>query len=176
MSTQQILIGIVALVVIAGGAFLFLSSQQSSDSMMKDDGSEAMQKDDATMPADAEAMADKEEKTMTEDSGDAMMSKGSYEPYSPEKLALASDGKVVLYFHADWCPICRGIEAEIKANPAGIPSDVTILKVNYDTETTLKQKYGVTYQHTFVQVDAAGKQITKWGDATTLAHVIARIK
>ena len=26
----------------------------------------------------------------------------------------------------------------------------------------LAQKYSITYQHTFVQIDAEGKEITKW--------------
>ena len=34
-------------------------------------------------------------------------------------------------------------------------------KVNYDTETSLKSRYGVTYQHTFVLIDGEGNAIQK---------------
>lgn len=177
MSTQNIVLGIVVLLVVVGGAYALLSTQSSStDSMMKDDDAseEAMQKDDAMMEETGDEAMQKDDSMMEKDSSDQMMSKGSYESYSQEKLALANDGKVVLYFHADWCPICRPLDAALKS--ADIPSGVHILKVNYDTATELKKKYGVTYQHTFVQVDAAGKLLAKWGDAFTAADVFARVK
>ena len=105
-----------------------------------------------------------------------MMKGGSYESYSPEKLALANDGKVVIYFHADWCPICRSLESNINANLKTIPAGVHILKADYDTETMLKQKYGVTYQHTLVQVDSSGNQITKWSGGQTLASLLTNVR
>ena len=108
--------------------------------------------------------------------GSPQATAGTYEPYAQEKLALAETGNVVLYFHADWCPICRAIEGEINADPSRIPAGTHILKVNYDTATDLKQKYGVTYQHTFVQVDAQGTILAKWGNETTLTGVLARIR
>jgi hypothetical protein len=49
-----------------------------------------------------------------------------------------------------------------------IPEDIAIIRVNYndpetdDEENALARKYGVTYQHTFVQIDSQGKEITKW--------------
>ena len=116
------------------------------------------------------------EEAPTSDSSAPASTSGTYEDYAPSKLSLAQNGKVVLYFHADWCPICRNLESETTKLPALIPPGVRILKVNYDRETELKQKYGVTYQHTFVQVDASGNQIAKWGDATTLAGVIRKIQ
>ncbi|OGG26589.1 hypothetical protein A3A64_01570 [Candidatus Gottesmanbacteria bacterium RIFCSPLOWO2_01_FULL_48_11] len=53
-----------------------------------------------------------------------------------------------------------------------IPQDVVLLKLNYDTATELKKKYGVTYQHTFVQVDAQGNKVTAWSGGG-LAELIA---
>lgn len=173
MGTQQILIGIVALVIIALGGFLFLSSQQSSDSIAKDDENEMMENNaeegDVMEKNGQGAMTPKDNTLPT-----GQVEKGSYEAYSPEKLALAQKGKVVLYFHADWCPICRPLDAALKS--ADIPSGVHILKVNYDTAGDLKQKYGVTYQHTFVQVDARGMLVAKWSDAFTAADVFGRVQ
>ncbi|PIR83981.1 hypothetical protein COU18_01065 [Candidatus Kaiserbacteria bacterium CG10_big_fil_rev_8_21_14_0_10_51_14] len=160
-----------AIVLVGGGFFLFqdAATDSAEDVMMKEDAAEGeMMKGD-------EAMMEKTDDTMMGDE-EAMTEHGSYEAYAPEKLAKASSGNVVLYFHADWCPICRGLEADINANISSLPSDLTILKIDYDTASALKQKYGVTYQHTFVQVDAEGNQIAKWGDATTLAHIIQKIR
>ena len=64
---------------------------------------------------------------------------GSYESYAPEKLAFAETGNVVLFFHASWCPSCRALEKDIKENLGVIPTDLRILKVDYDNSKELKQ-------------------------------------
>lgn len=101
---------------------------------------------------------------------------GSYEIYSPEKLMLAESGKVVLFFHAPWCPTCRAANTDINKNLSQIPQSVHILKTDYDSNTTLKQKYGVTYQHTFVQVDSGGSLIKKWSRSDTLSKILENIE
>lgn len=177
MQKMIVWVGIVAVLGIATYALLPSGDSVGKDDMQKEDvmtegEKQEKQIDDKSIPAGGSMI--KDESMM--DAGEGMMEKGSYEAYAPEKLALAEKGKIVLYFHADWCPICRGLEAEIQSNASAIPPGVHILKVDYDTATSLKQKYGVTYQHTFVQVNAEGMQLAKWGDATTLAQVLARVK
>lgn len=66
---------------------------------------------------------------------------------------------VVLFFHASWCPKCRDTDASARA---GMPAGLTLVKVNYDASNSLRQAYGVTLQHTFVQVDAGGSRLKKW--------------
>src|SRR3989344_4280779 len=176
MDTTKVLI-IGAVIILLGGIGWFAVSQNGvEDSMMKDEQT-TEKTDDAMMekPSDAEAMGGKDEGVVT-DKGDTTMSKGSYETYSPEKLALAANGDVLLFFHAAWCPICRGIESEIKADTSTIPDGVYILKVDYDTAIALRQKYGVTVQHTFVQVDVSGNAVQKFSDASNLSGVLARIQ
>jgi thioredoxin 1 len=137
---------------------------QKEESMMKDDA--MMQKDESMMKDDAMMKKD-----------DAAMAKpGSYIPYASEKLAMANSGDVVLFFRASWCPSCKSLDADIRANSASIPSALTILDVNYDTATDLKKKYGVTYQHTLVQVDAAGNQIKKWSGSPSLADIASKVQ
>jgi len=101
---------------------------------------------------------------------------GSYEAYDSSKLAYAKDGDVVLFFNASWCPTCRALDKDIKQNISSIPSGVTILNVNYDNSTDLKKKYGVTYQHTLVQVDANGNMITKWTGSRDLDALLPKIQ
>jgi len=171
-----IIIGVIALVVIAGGAYAFLNS--------KDDAMMDTKKPDSVMMKDTakegEEMMKKEETSMMDkgmEKSDTMMKAGSYEAYAPEKIALASaTHDVVLFFRASWCPTCRVVDADIKANLSKIPSDLSILDVNYDTATVLKQKYGVTYQHTFVQVDKDGNLIKKWSGSPTLSALVAEVK
>ena len=172
-SAAPIIIGLVALLVIAGGVFAYT---QNKEAMMK--GEEVMEKTDAMMASSSDTMM-KDESAASGDAmmkGDAMMAKGSYQAYSPEKIALAAKGHVVLFFRASWCPTCRALDADIKANLSSIPDGVTILDVDYDKSTELKQKYGVTTQHTLVEVDAFGKLIHKWTGSPTLTSVVAGIK
>lgn len=100
---------------------------------------------------------------------------GSYQDYTPGQLSAAQTGKVVLFFRAPWCPTCRALDADIMKNSGEIPGNIRILKVDYDTSEELKTKYGVTYQHTFVQVDADGKQLKKWNGSPTLSSLLSQI-
>ena len=81
---------------------------------------------------------------------------GVYIDYSEAALADAK-GARLLFFHAPWCPQCRELDASIRSST--LPDDLTILKVDYDTNQSLRQKYGVTLQTTVVQVDGAGKKV-----------------
>lgn len=86
-----------------------------------------------------------------------------------------------MFFFASWCPTCKPTDLDLKANSSEIPSDVTVIRVNYnDPETDqiekdLAKKYGVTYQHTFVQIDGQGNEITKWNGGKT-AELLAKLK
>lgn len=143
------------------------------ESMVK----EEMMKEDAMMEEKGEMMMKDEGAMMEEEEGGAMMHTGSYEAYSTEKVAMASaTHDVVLFFRASWCPTCRALDADLRAHLKDIPESLTILDVNYDTATDLKKKYGVTYQHTFVQVDAQGNLIKKWSGSSTLASLVAEVK
>jgi len=84
---------------------------------------------------------------------------GVYEEYQ-EGLVASTDGVTLLFFHAPWCPQCRMIENDIKSQ--GVPDGVTVLKVDYDSNQALRQKYGVTLQTTFVEVDRNGELIEKY--------------
>ncbi len=147
------------------------------DTMMKDDASaDAMKKDDAMMKdkaaGDTMMKDDKKEGAMMDDKKSA----GTYEDYAASKLAWAKDGKVILFFKASWCPTCQAVDKDILAHLGNIPGKTYILKVDYDTSAELKKKYGVTYQHTFVQVDTNGTMIKKWSGSPTLAALTAEIK
>lgn len=140
--------------------------------MINEESSESMMKEDDKMPGD-EAVEDKME---NKDNDMINQVSGTYEDYDTVKLALAGSGKVVLFFKASWCPTCNALNKDVEAHLKDIPSDVHILKVDYDNSAELKKKYGVTYQHTFVQVDSDGEQLNKWAGSPTLKDLVANIK
>jgi len=159
-----VVLGIIALVVIAGG--IYVSTHKKEEVVMTDE-----QKDKAIVEA-------KDQTAMGQDiiKDNAMLKAGSYESYSPEKIAKAATGNVVLFFRASWCPTCISLNKDIKANLNKIPASLTILDVDYDNSFDLKKKYGVTFQHTFVQVDKDGNLIKKWSGSPTLTALISEIK
>lgn len=85
--------------------------------------------------------------------------KGTYIEYSNDVIADSS-GTKILFFHAPWCPQCRVLESDIVEK--GVPENVTIIKVDYDSNQPLRQKYGVTLQTTVVLVDDEGNLVNKF--------------
>ncbi|MGB4942742.1 MAG: thioredoxin family protein [Candidatus Moraniibacteriota bacterium] len=137
---------------------------------------EAMPKAEGTMaPKSDDAMMKKDDAMMDKSTGSAMLS-GQYVAYDASKLAFAKEGKVVLFFRASWCPTCRALDSDIKANLSQIPKDVLLLDVDYDQSAALKKQYGVTYQHTLVQVAADGQMIAKWSGSEGLKELLSQLK
>ena len=147
----------------------------AGDPMLEEMDDKDMAADGGAEPLELPEVED--EVVVTEEVSEPLpLAAGSYEAYSPEKLAKAETGDVVLFFHADWCPSCRGLESDINANLGNIPDGVHILKLDYDTETDLKKKYGVVRQHTLVQVDESGNAIkTLTGLTNTLTQVTGQL-
>lgn len=151
------------------------SGEMMEKSSEKKEESAMMKKEAEPVILGADAMVSVEGSMAAKDES-AMMKKnpGTYESYESSKLALANAGNVVLFFAADWCPTCRAADANLR--DSAIPDGVHVLKVNYDTATDLKKKYGVTYQHTFVQVDAEGTQLKKWSNSRTIQEIMVEIQ
>ncbi len=155
----SILIAVIAVILIGGGILYFKTPALTP----KEDLKPAI----VSVPAENNIPAQE-----TETAAKA----GTFEPYAPEKIEKASTGKVVLFFHASWCTTCRALTEDIKAHLDAIPENVTILDVDYDNSSELKQKYKVTTQHTLVQVDAKGDQIKQWKGSMTLADFLTNLQ
>lgn len=177
-------IGILAgVIVIASIAFITLSDKPSDEVTLESTGSEDVttMSDEASMETmDASEMMEEESGApatadTTAEPAVMPMASGSFETYSAEKVATAA-GDVVIFFHATWCPSCRALVSNIEENIATIPAGTTILKADYDTETELKKKYGVTTQHTLVQVDSNGNLIKKWSGGSKLENLLLEIQ
>ncbi|MEK9151561.1 MAG: thioredoxin family protein [Patescibacteria group bacterium] len=149
-------------VLIAAAVIWFLAAQEREVS------------GDAMTETKTEAV--KEAEAMKKDEGAMMAKGGQYVAYDAAKIAFAKEGKVVLFFRASWCPSCRALDADIKANLGQIPENLLILDVDYDKYADLKKQYGVTYQHTLVQVDENGKMIAKWAGSPELSDLLKEVK
>jgi len=99
---------------------------------------------------------------------------GLYAEYAGN-LEQYEGNNIVLFFKADWCPSCRALDSNVKSNLDDVPEDLVLLSLNYDTETELKKKYGVTTQHTLVQIDSEGNMIKKWSGGNRLEDVLNQI-
>lgn len=86
----------------------------------------------------------------------------TYDDYTAE-IYQRDQGSVpmVLYFHADWCPVCQSTRAAILSELSSFPNGTNILETDYDAETDLKAQYGVTTQTTFVILDSDGNVVNK---------------
>lgn len=185
MNTKHIGIGVVIILVVAG---VIYAAEKKYPQLRDDymDGTQGvMQQEEGVssqMPIrgaeDIEEMVVNSPAPETIGNGTATVTvqSGAYIPYDPAKLVLAEKGSVVLFFRASWCPTCKALDADISANLSKIPDGITILDVDYDNSRDLQQKYGVTYQHTLVQVDATGTMIKKWSGSQTLADLLGQIQ
>ena len=145
--------------------------------------SDADKKDDAMMSTSAtsSAMSTSSESpetsaAMDKDAKDGMkkdsmekdsMNKGgefvTYEQYMEHSdAAMHHDGRTVLFFDASWCPDCQKLKNALSSEHDVIPADVTVVDVDYDSHNDLRKQYGVTMQHTFVEVDAQGNKVSSW--------------
>lgn len=137
------------------------SSSVSISSVEQNRTSEAVETVDEA--AEKPEQREKEQRTQgTAGTGEVAQQSAHYLDYSNEAFDAAKNKKRVYFFHAKWCPSCKAANAEFIGNLDKIPTDVVLFKTDYDTEVALEKEYSVTYQHTFVYVDAAGKEIKKW--------------
>lgn len=156
MSKKSIVLTIVALVVVIGGAVAYVAlSRQAPQPTQPSQNQQSQQEN---KPAETETQPN-------------TAKPGTYATYETASFE-GTTGRRVLFFHAAWCPQCRALEKSILEGQ--IPSGMTIFKVNYDTSQDLRLKYGVARQTTIVEVDANGKETKKF-DAyfePTLAAVL----
>lgn len=106
---------------------------------------------------------------------------GRYVVYQDGVLEQHADNKRVLFFYANWCPTCIPVDKVFMNQESQIPEGISVIRINYnDTETDkeekdLAKKYGITYQHTFVQIDSDGNEVTKWNGGA-MSELLENIK
>ena len=150
--------------VIRGGWVLLLAGALALTGCATTDASGASADPSATPRSDAmtsEPMGDASETPEASaepmDDGGAAPADGAYLDYEDGAIE-ATAGPMALFFHASWCPKCRALDEDLKAQ--GAPDGLTVFKVDYDSRTDLRQKYGVTLQTTIVFLDDAGEKVS----------------
>lgn len=175
MKNNKVIIGVVMVILVVGGFFIVnQKSEDSKNAEMLPEQTAMMEKTNTETPKE-ETMEKKEAMMEKTDTGKMMdKSAGSrYVPYSKKVLESTADKRRVLYFYATWCPSCKQANEDFTKNPEKIPDDVIVIRINYNDPDTdqeekeLAKEYGITYQHTFVQVDSSGKEIVKWNGGDT---------
>ncbi len=142
--------------VSAAAAFALTGCASNSDAMSAAPTAMSTDKmtEDAMEPSSDDAMA----------SEDAMAAHGSVitrDAYDADPAAYA-ETTIVYLFSASWCPVCQATDKALADGSVTVPAKVTMVTVDYDAATDLKTKYGVTTQHTLVQVDSSGERVAKW--------------
>lgn len=134
----------------------------SSSTTTSDQSDETEQVSESTNPADA----------MPSSSVDTT-SAGAYITLADFQASQEtySESKVVLFFTATWCSTCEKARSNLESDLSAIPSDLTIVLVDFDSETALKRQYGITVQHTFVQIDTDGSELAKWSGSLTAQEI-----
>lgn len=152
MKKSHITIAITLLALVTGIVIFLLLTQ-------RDSATSTTTLDDNPQNAEVineDAASANESNTEDGDKNEDGQSRGEYLEYDESKLAQSSNDNY-LFFHAVWCSQCRALEADIEAQ--GLPAGVSVFKVDYDSNHSLRQKYGVTQQTTLVKVDKNGEKI-----------------
>lgn len=183
----MLILALVAIVLL-GIVIIFWSASPvpSKDSIMEKDDSEEMERID-----------EMEDKKMNE-KGEVMSDTGSMMTYQGAVLAgtkakvldftkadydaaLNANKHIVLYFYANWCPICKKEIPEFYAAFASLDSDTVVaFRVNFKDDETdndeeaLAREFGVPYQHTKVFIKN-GAQLYKAPDSWDKARYISEI-
>lgn len=150
MKKQAIIIVTILLIIIIGiVTMLYLQNRKEAD----------RQNQQSEKSATSPQKNDSSNETSDSSAQSAPVVLGSYKNYTEEEFTVAK-GTRVLFFHAPWCPQCRMIDKDIQT--ASIPDGITIFKTDYDSHQSLRQKYGVTLQTTFVAVDEKNELLKKY--------------
>ncbi len=185
----KILVGIIVIVLIIIGIFFYQLSTKKSDSMekegMTDKSGEAMGKEEMMEKETGEESTPSP--TASQTTIPANLLAGTTSPYyefnpTTYSKALAENKVILLYFFADWCPICKREQADATLpafNELQRPNLVGF-RIHYNDgkataeERDLAKQFGITYQHTKIILQnkqQVKKDLSSWNKEQYLAEL-----
>ena len=193
--TAKIAIAVI-LAVGLGGIYYFIAEDKKPDErnvMMKKDSSVMTQETSSQQivmdSKEDGAMMEKDDVVMKEKRGVSFLGTvlaGTSAPLldfnkSDYEKAVTSGKTILLYFYANWCPICRVEFPKMQSAFNKLTTDQIIaFRVNYKDDQTdaaevdLAREFGVAYQHTKVFV-RGGKIVSKYPDSWEEGRYILEI-
>lgn len=186
-AVAPVAIVIAILLIGAIGYTYYEQNKTTSDSAMEDAMNDEVMLEGDKMDGDAmeqDTMMEGEGSEMLGYNGSVLAGKDSpFLDFSKEdyEAALKTDKLIVLYFYANWCPICK--EEIVKAEAAFEVlegSDVIGFRVNFKDDQTesyeeqLAREFGVAYQHTKVFVKN-GERVLKSPEGWSLERYTSEI-
>ncbi len=168
MQQKQVIAILVAVFVIIGIGYMVIPQQSESEE-------DQVTAQDTVIEIEELDLAGSESVERGVDEMSEQEVTGVYAQYSTEAVVASTAEHIVLVFSASWCPTCRALDQDIVANEDAIPAGVEIYTVDFDTETELRRTYGVTVQHTLVEIDNTSNEVKKWTGGTTLASVLDQL-
>lgn len=108
---------------------------------------------------------------------DTTMVTNGYGEYSVKAVedALKAGNNVVLFFHATRCPICQATNDALTKETV-FPKNLSVFKVDYDTQVDLKTTYQITTQHSFVQLNTDLTAKANRQGSINLTEIVAQLK
>lgn len=175
MKNTPIIIG--AVVLILGVGYLVTNNAEEPTTATQKTTTEDVSETEAVVTEGASATEEPvaDEVATAEEASTADAAPGVYTTYDADTIAQSDAEHILLFFHATWCPSCKALDADIVANADSIPAGVEIYKVDYDTSTALKRQYGVTTQHSIIEITASGEALSSISHPLTLEGVLATI-
>lgn len=155
---KNIIISVVIITLFLGGVVVYFTAQNQNSNQI---GSNSTSSSSSFSSESVNTSQSASTSNNTEQANQPSAKPGVFTAYTQDELKRAENGNVVLFFNASWCPTCQSTVRDLNSKKDQIPSDLAILSLDYDKETSLRQKYGVTMQHTFVKVDKDGNSIKK---------------
>jgi thiol-disulfide isomerase/thioredoxin len=173
MGMKKFLPVILAVIVLAFGGLGFWLYSQNNNQVNNDtnSSSQPVVSDDKLNPQTTTTPAQQENVNQQSATPGTYV---SYDEFQSNKDKYANN-KVVYFFNAKWCPTCKVLNEDLNKSSQNIPAGITIVSIDYDNYSDLKKQYGVTIQHTLVQVDSNGNQIKKWSGGNNLESILNKI-
>lgn len=163
--SATIFIAVLVVLVLAAGTFFMFAGNQTSTDSVPTSHTNAIRTYPGETTNSTETMAEPPR---------------SYVVHQDGVLENYEDKRRVLFFYASWCPTCQPVDRELREE-AILPADVMVIRVNYNdpdtdsAEEALAEKYGITYQHTFVIIDGQGNELDKWNGGD-VDQIVARLQ